>query len=523
MNKENSTNLDVFSSTHDPYWIISTSKTDYPPLNEDINVDVAIIGGGIVGITSAFLLKRKGLKVAILEANKIAHGTTGHTTAKITSQHNLIYDKTKRKMGDEKARQYAEANESAIHFIANLVKEKNIDCDFSWRPAYVYTQSDEYIEKIENEVKAASSLGIKASYLDKIPLPFEIKAAVRFDDQAQFHPLKYLFELTKEIPGDGCSIFEHTKVVDVDDNDNEKCVVLTNQDKKVTASKVIVASHFPCYDGLGMYFARMYAEKSYVLGIKAKEQFPEGMFITAEDPGRSLRSQKYNDGEIILVGGEHHKTGSEKTTNIHYENLGNFARETFDLESILFRWSTQDCMTIDSIPYAGYLTSRTSNVFVATGFGKWGMTNSTASAMILTDLITKGESPWEEVYSPSRFDISSVPKFASVNLDVASTLIGGKITPVPDDVKINNGEAKVIRKDGERVGAYRDENGKLHIVDITCTHLGCELVWNEAEKTWDCPCHGSRFGYDGENVEGPAFNHLKHQGEGTNKKDPNIF
>ncbi|KAJ49076.1 oxidoreductase, FAD dependent [Clostridium tetanomorphum DSM 665] len=523
MNNENLPNLDVFSSTHEPYWISSTSTIDCPILDDDINVDVAIIGGGIVGITSAFLLKRKGLKVAIIEANKIAHGTTGHTTAKITSQHDLIYDNMLRKIGEENAKQYAEANESAIHFIANLVREKNIDCDFSWRPAYIYTQSNEYVEKIENEVKAASSLGIKASYLDKVPLPFNIKAAVRFDDQAQFHPLKYLFTLAKEIPGDGSYIFEHTKVVDVDDNDNGHCVVLTNQDKKVSASKVIVASHFPCYDGLGMYFARMYAEKSYVLGVKVKEPFPEGMFITAEKSGHSLRSQKYNGSEIILVGGEPHKTGSEKNTNAHYKNLADFAKTTFDLENILFRWSTQDCMTVDNIPYIGYLTSKTSNIFVATGFGKWGMTNGTVSAMILTDLITKKESSWEEVYSPSRFDVSSFPKLASVNLNVASTLLKGKIIPVPNDAKINNGEAKVINVNGERVGAYRDENGKLHIVDITCTHLGCELVWNESEKTWDSLVVCSRFTYDGDNVEGPAFNHLRYQGEGPNKKDPNIF
>ena len=523
MNNENLSNLDVFSSTHEPYWISSASTIDYPILSDDINVDVAIIGGGIVGITSAFLLKRKGLKVAIIEANKIAHGTTGHTTAKITSQHNLIYDKIIRKMGEEKARQYAEANQAAIHFIANLVKEKNIDCDFCWRSAYVYTQSDEYIEKIENEVKAAFRLGIKAFYLDKAPLPFDTKASIRFDDQAQFHPLKYLFTLAKEIPGDGSYIFEHTKVVDVDANDSGNCIVLTNQSKKVSASKVIVASHFPCYDGLGMYFARIYAEKSYVLGVKVKKPFSDGMFITAEDPGRSLRSQKFNDSEIILVSGEHHKTGSEKNTNVHYENLADFAKTTFDLESILFRWSTQDCMTIDNIPYVGYLTSKHPNVLVATGFGKWGMTNSTASAMLLTDLITKGKSSWEGVYNPSRFDVSSLPKLASVNLNVASTLLRGKIMSVPDEVKINTGEAKVISIDGEKVGAYRDENGKLHIVDITCTHLGCELIWNEAEKTWDCPCHGSRFTYDGDNVEGPAFNPLRHQGEGSNKKDPNIF
>jgi len=515
-------NSDVFSSIHEPYWITSTERREYPALKEDTKIDVAIVGGGLVGITSAFLLKNKGLKVAVLEADKIAHGTTGHTTAKITSQHNLIYDKIISKFGEEKARQYAEANESAIHFIADLVKEKNIDCDFCWRPAYVYTQSEEYIEKIEKEVEAASSLGIKASYEDHIPLPFNIRAAIKFDNQAQFHPLKYLLSIAKEIPSDGSEIFENTKVVDI--KDGEKCTVITESGKRVTANKVIIASHFPCYDGRSMYFARLYAEKSYVLGVKIKEKFPEGMFITAEDPVHSLRSQKYGDGEIVLVGGGKHKTGSESKTNIHYKNLGDFARKSFDLQEVLYRWSTQDCMTVDDVPYVGYCASNTSNIFVATGFGKWGMTNSTAAAHILMDLITKGESPWSPVYNPSRFDIAaSGAKLVCENVDVAGELIKGKIAPAPKDAEINIGEAKVITVDGERVGAYRDEKGNLHMVDITCTHLGCELVWNEAEKTWDCPCHGSRFSYDGSNVEGPAFNTLKHRGEWPNKKDANIL
>ena len=518
---DNTNNLNVFSSTHEPYWIASVPKTDYPALADDINVDVAIIGGGIVGITSAFLLKSKGLNVAILEANKILHGTTGYTTAKLTSQHDLIYDNLISKFGEEKAKQYAEANETAIKMVADLVKEKNIDCDFSWQPAYIYTQADEYVKKIENEVDSAIRLGLKATFLDRLTLPFDIKAAVQFDKQAQFHPLKYLLALAKELPTDGSYIFEHTKVVDVEDK--EKCVVITNNGKRVSADKVIVASHFPCYDGLGMYFARMYAEKSYTIGIKIKDHFPKGMFANAENPGRSLRSQKFEDSEIILVNGDHHKTGSEKNTNVHYENLSNYAKDFFNVESILFRWSTQDCMTVDGIPYVGHLTSKTPNILVATGFNKWGMTNGTAASIILTDLIIKGENPWAPVYDPSRFDAGGIPKLVTTNLDVARNLIRGKLAPVPADVHINKGEAKVIKVDGEKVGAYRDEAGNLHVVDITCTHLGCELVWNEAEKTWDCPCHGSRFTYDGDNVEGPAFNRLNHQGEGPNKKDPNIF
>jgi len=520
---ENSNNnLEVFSCVHEPYWLDSIEKSDYPALNEDIIVDVAIIGGGIVGITSAFLLKDKGLKVAILEANRIMHGTTGHTTAKITSQHNLIYNNLIKKFGEEKARQYAEANEKAIHFIADLVNKKNIDCDFCWRPAFVYTQSEEYIEKIEKEVNAASKLGITASYLNNISLPFNVKAAIKFDNQAQFHPLKYLKVLADEIPGDGSHIFERTKIVDIEEGNI--CTLIANNGKKVKAPKVIIASHFPFYDGLGMYFARIYAEKSYVVAVKLKGKFPNGMFISSEEPGRSLRSQSYKDGEIVLVGGEHHKTGSEKNTNGHYETLAAFAKENFKVENILYRWSTQDCMTADGVPYVGNLTSKTNNIFVATGFGKWGMTNGTVSASILTDLIVKGNSPWSDIYDPSRFDIiASGTKLVKENLDVAEKLIGGKIAPVPKNIEVNKGEAMVVSINRDRIGAFRNDNGKLHMVDITCTHLGCELVWNEAEKTWDCPCHGSRFNYDGENVEGPAFNSLKKLGEGSNAKDPNIF
>lgn len=524
MYKEVIDNSDVFKSIPKSYWLVSFKREEYPKLESNIAVDVAIVGGGIVGITSALLLKDKGYKVAILEADRIFHGTTGHSTAKVTSQHNLIYDKLMREFGEIKAKQYAEANECAISFIANIIKERNIDCDFCRCPAYVFTQSEDYIDKIEKEVKAASSLGIKASYEDKPPLPFTVKAAVRFENQAQFHPARYMQALAKAIPGDGSYIFESTKVTDIHEDEKENCTVIVHNGCKISAHKVIIASHFPCYDGLGMYFARMYAEKSYVIALKLKESFQGGMFISAEEPGRSLRSQKCNEEELVLVGGEHHKTGSHTNTNIHYENLINFAKEIFEVESILYRWSTQDCMTIDGVPYVGYLTSKTKSILVATGFGKWGMTNGTAAAKLLTDLIVKGDSPWREVYNPSRFDIMiSGGKLISQNLDVAGKFIGGKLDPVPKEIKVDKGEAKIVSINGERIGVYCDEDGKYHCVDITCTHLGCELIWNEAEKTWDCPCHGSRFSYEGDNIEGPAFIPLKKLGEGSNEKDPNIF
>lgn len=495
--------IDLSRITPQSYWLDSTETPDYPVLKEDLQVDVAIIGGGMVGITAAYLLKQEGLKVAIVECDRILQGTTGHTTAKITSQHGLIYDKIKRQMGEEKARLYAESNEAAIQIIASLVTEKGIDCDFQWRPAYVYTQSDQYVKEIYREAETASSLGIKADYMTEIPLPFTIKGAVCFEGQAQFHPRKYLLQLAKEIPGEGSHIFQGTKAIDI--QEKESTIVYTENGSKITASKVIVASHYPFYDKPGLYFSRIYPERSYVLGVQIKDVFPEGMFITAEEPGRSLRSQSYNGGQLVLVGGEHHKTGHGKRTLGHYENLLKFAQETFQLERVLYRWSTHDCMTLDGVPYVGQLAPTTPNTYVATGFGKWGMTNSTMAAVLLKDLIVKGESPWSDVYHPSRFTPkASMGNFIVENADVAFNFIAGKIMPgaLVDELQPNEG--KVVQWEGQRVGAYRDQNGKLHLVDTTCTHLGCELAWNDAETTWDCPCHGSRFTCDGDIVEGPA-------------------
>lgn len=496
-----------FKKPPQSYWIASTNKTDYPALNEDIKVDIAIIGGGFVGISTAYMLGKEGLKIAIIEADRILQGTTGHTTAKITSQHGLIYNKIKSKMSEEFAKQYADANESAIRMIEKIAKENNIECDYVPQSAYDFTLRDGYVDKISDEVKVASSLGIKATYLEDIPLPFKIKAAVRFDNQAQFHPRKYLLPLAEKVARNGTLIFEQSRVVNIEDDGGY--TLITNQGKKVTSNKVIIASHYPCYNKHGLYFTRIYNERSYIITIKAKEKFPGGMYITAEEPGRSLRYQTSEDGELILIGGEHHKTGQGEDTVKHYEALIDYANETFTVEDIPYRWSTQDCMTLDDIPYVGHFTSDTPNLYVATGFGKWGMTNSTASSMILRDLIIDGKSPWQDVYSPSRQTIKASAKtFVVENLNVAKELIKGKITSLPEDIDIEPDEGKLIEAEGQKAGAYRDKQGTLHVVNSTCTHMGCELCWNSAEKSWDCPCHGSRFTYEGDIIEGPAVKPL---------------
>lgn len=490
------------------YWLASTATTDYPTLDEDLEVDIAIVGGGMVGILTAHLLKKEGLKVAILEANRIVQGTTAHTTAKITSQHELIYNKLKNQLGEELAKQYAEANESAIRQIKKIAEDNKIDCDYVSQSAFIYTQQDEYVQKISDEVKAASSLGIKASYVEEIPFPLEIKAAVRFDDQAQFHPRKLLLALAKEIPNDGSHIFEQSRVVDLEEGDNY--TVITDQGKKVTAKKVIIASHYPFYNKQGLYFSRIYPERSYIVAIRAKEKYPGGMYINAEDPARSLRAQSSEEGELIFVVGNHHKTGQGEDTRQHYETLVDFAHEIFTVEDIPYRWSTQDCMTLDGLPYVGHFTADTPNLYIATGFGKWGMTNSMVSAMLLKDLIVKEESPWQDVYNPSRKTIlASAKNFIVENLNVGGELLSGKLAPLPKDVDLKPGEGKVVENEGERVGAYKDEEGKVHLVNTTCTHMGCEVNWNSAERSWDCPCHGSRFSPEGDIIEGPALEPLQ--------------
>jgi len=504
-----STNLEKnFNKPPQSYWMASIKRSDYPVLENDIKVDIAIVGGGIAGITTAYMLKKQGVDAVILEADRILQGTTGHTTAKITSQHELIYSKIKKYMGEELAKQYADANETAIKTIEKIICENNIECDYVPQSAYVFTQDDKYLEQINAEVETASSLGIKASFVEEIPFSIPIKGAVRFDDQAQFHPLKFLHPLAKKLEDDGVRIFEQSRVVDIEEDGNY--ILITNRSKKVTAEKVIIASHYPFYNKHGLYFGRLYTDRSYVLAIKAKEKYPGGMYINIEEPARSIRSLKTDQGELILVGGDHHKTGQGEDTVLHYEALKEFANSIFTVEDYPYRWSTQDFMTLDSVPYVGHFTSKTPNLYIATGFGKWGMTNSIAAASILSDLIVKGDSPWKDVYNPSRQTIvASTKNFVVENLNVAKELIGGKILPAPSDADIKPGEGKVIEINGKKAGAYRDEQGTLHVVDTTCTHMGCELSWNSAEKTWDCPCHGSRFTYEGDIVEGPTVSPLK--------------
>jgi glycine/D-amino acid oxidase-like deaminating enzyme/nitrite reductase/ring-hydroxylating ferredoxin subunit len=467
------------------YWIATTPESSYPALPGDIRVDVAILGGGIVGITSALLLKQAGVSVAVVEADRIIKGTTGYTTAKITSQHDLIYDRLISKLGREKAKQYADSNQAALEKIEYIVRSWDIPCDFSHKPAYVYAGSEDSAQSILDEVGAARSLGLPASFEGNPPLPFETFGSVRFDNQAQFHPRKYLSAVAREIEGDGCYIFEKTRALGIEGGDP---VVIKTDKGTVRADNVIQATHYPIVDYPGGELSRKLSQSmSYVLGVRIEEPFPDGMFINAEKPGRSLRSQPAEGGELVLVVGDGHPTGNGKNTSEHYKHLEDWARSIYKVRSIDYHWSTEDVMPDDGVPLIGRITPDSEHSYIATGFRKWGMTTGTAAAIILTDTILGSDNPWREVYDPSR----SKP--------------GEPFSIQEETSRLAPGQGTFIEKGEEKVAAYRDPQGVLYNLNPSCRHMGCPVSWNDAEKTWDCPCHGSRYNARGEVIQSPAI------------------
>ncbi|HEY0005392.1 MAG TPA: FAD-dependent oxidoreductase [Pyrinomonadaceae bacterium] len=502
-------------------WIATTPETSFPRMAGDISVDVAVLGGGICGIATAFQLKQSGMTVAVIEADRVVKSVTGNTTAKITSLHALIYDYLVKQFGEDGARVYAEAQQAAIERIAAIVQEYSLDCDFRRTDAYTYTELEEELDNIKAEVEAATRLGLPASFVESTPLPFPVKGAVKFTGQAQFHPRKYLLALVEKIPGDGSFVFEQTRAFDI--KDEEPCRVETSGGT-ITAKSVVLATHFPYYDP-NIYFAAMHPGRSYVLGCRLNGPVPEGMYISAdEEDMHSFRANPTEDGGAIwMVGGEKHKTGQGGPTEDRYKRLELYARSRFDIRSIEYRWSTQDNNTVDRVPYIGKLSSASKHLYVATGFGGWGMTNSHVAAILLTDMILARENPWGELFDPSRFKpVTSAKDFIKENLNVAKEFMADRIkTPELDEtVALATGAGEVVEWKGERVALYKDDDGHLFACSAVCTHMGCLVHWNGAERSWDCPCHGSRFNYDGQVIQGPANKDLKPKQLRTEDDEP---
>jgi len=460
-------------------------------LSGDMSADVVVIGAGMAGILCATLLRQKGAHVVVLEADRIGLGVTGNTTAKITSQHRLIYARLIEEFGRKKALMYAQANEKAIGRFAELIEQKQIECDFERKDAYVYTLRD--MNALREELTAALELGIDAELTHSVPLPFEVEGALRFKNQAQFHPLKFVKALMREL-----TIFEQTMVKDIEGN------TAVTQTGRVTGKHIIMTTHFPFINRPGYYFMRMHQQRSYVVALKHAETYP-GMYIDEDERGLSFR----NYGELLLFGGGGHRTGEAHGSS--YEMLKERAKEFYPASKVKYEWSAQDCMSMDEIPYIGEFSPETPDVYVATGFNKWGMTSSMVTAMVLSERLTGGSDGFGEVFSPGRFNLGA----SAVNLikDGAHTVAGltQNLSLTFKDIEdIERGQAGIVEYDGRKMGAYRDEDGEIHLVDVRCPHLGCQLAWNPDERSWDCPCHGSRFDYRGRLINGPAMEGITH-------------
>lgn len=492
---------------HEPLWIETTNETEYGAPGDGIEVDVVVLGGGIVGITTATKLRDAGKSVAVVERDRILKGVTGHTTAKLTALHGLIYSHLLEHFGEEKARQYATANQTAIDDVESTVTDQDIDCDFERTPAYTYTESSDNRHWIEDEVDAAQRLDLPASFHESTDLPFEIDAAVRLDDQAQFHPRKYLLALAEELPSDDSYVFEETTATDIEDGD--PCEVSTDRGS-ITADNVVVATHFPVFDR-ARYYERLYPKRSYVLAIRLQNDVPKGMYYKPEDPYFSVRPHPAGEDSMVLVGGQNHRTGHSDSTVDRYRKLEREAFDRLNVESVEYRWSTQDFVSIDRVPFIGRLGPQSENVYTATGFGGWGMTNGVVAGMVLSDLIVDGQSEWEDVYQPMRFnEDASANAFRHHNEhDVKHYLEDYTDHPQPGDVEsVEPGDGAVLDLDEGVTAVYRDEDGETHSVSAICSHMGCLVHWNDGERSWDCPCHGSRFDCDGSVLNGPANNSL---------------
>ena len=430
----------------DSLWKQTSAQGGFERLQQDIKTDVLVIGGGIAGVLCAYMLHHAGIACVLVEANTVGSGITGGTTAKITCQHSLLYDKLIRRLGLEQAGQYLAANRAALTRYRDLCAA--IDCDFEEKDSFVYSLENRV--KIEREIRALEALGMPAEFTDQLPLPFPVAGAARLAGQAQFHPLKFILAISK-----GLHIYEHTVVRELIGT-----TAITDHGK-IRAKKIVVATHFPFLNRHGSYFLKLYQHRSYVIALE-KAPNVGGMYVDEAQKGLSFR----NYGDLLLIGGGDHRTGK---AGGNWRELRNIAQRHYPHVEEAFHWAAQDCMSLDGVPYIGSYSARTDNLYVAAGFNKWGMTASMVSATLLSELIQGRKPPYADVFSPSRTVLH--PQLAVNGVETAVSLL----TPtVP-----------------------------------RCPHLGCALKWNPYERTWDCPCHGSRFTEQGELIDNPAVKNLK--------------
>ncbi|MFI9722065.1 FAD-dependent oxidoreductase [Streptomyces sp. NPDC052396] len=495
------------------YWMSASEATDYPPLAADAHpeTDVVVIGGGFAGLSTAWELARAGRSVVLLEADRIAAGVSGHTTAKVTALHTLVYAELRRTRGPEGARLYARSQQEAVERVREVAGLLEVDCELERRPALTYVTEPAGRAVLREEANAAAQAGLPASYVVETGLPFPVQGAVRVEDQAQFHPRKYLLALARDLVARGGAVYERTRVTGL--SEGEPCRVTAENGGRVTARDVVVATHYPVFDR-ALLFARLSPRRELVVAAPIEaDRDPQGMFITREDGVRSVRTAPWRDGRrLLIVTGEHFLPGTADVAE-RFGRLAGWAREHFPGIEIRHHWATQDIDSTDTVPLVGPFHPRARHTYVATGFGGWGISGGVMAGRLLTDLIAGHRPPWADLYDPRRLwsALREAPAFLEHQASVVRHFVGDRLRPAPADSAedIAPGSGAVVRVGGRRCAVYRDEDGRAHAVSARCTHLGCLVAFNAAERAWECPCHGSRFGLDGTVLQGPAVRPLE--------------
>jgi glycine/D-amino acid oxidase-like deaminating enzyme/nitrite reductase/ring-hydroxylating ferredoxin subunit len=494
----------VTTTANESLWLQGTERGKYPAAEGEVLCEVAVVGGGITGLTTALLLKHLGVRVALIEAGTIGAGVSGNNTAKVTALQATTYSTIRNRHGDDAAADYASASAAGVEKVAELAATEEIDCDLQRRPAYTYAIDESEVAAVRKEAEAAAAAGLPVVLDDGggLGVPFPVHGAVRLDNQVLLHPGKYTQGLAAALDGDGCLIFENSRVLHVDSGKQYRLRTSTGT---VVAQQVVIATHYPILDR-GLFFARLEPTRAYCVAARLRTGSPpHGLGISAGNPSWSLGSA----GDLLVLCGQSHPTG-RRDIGRPYQRLADFAHRHWDIEQITHRWSAQDPSSYDRLPMIGSYLPGSTGLHVATGFMKWGLSTGTFAAMILADLIAGKENPWAHRFSPHRLSVRSAPTLARMNLKVAADLVGDRLRPAdagtPQDVA--PGQARVVRDGRGKTGVYRDMDGTLHAVSLRCTHLGCLLRFNDAEHSWDCPCHGSRFDVDGTVLEGPASRSL---------------
>lgn len=481
-------------------WAATGGAATYPSLDMDaaasLDVDVAVIGGGIAGLTAALALKRAGRTVAVLEAARVGTGVTGNTTGKVTSLHRLAYSELAARHGVGTAATYGQANEAAIEHIADVVAAEGIDCGFRRVANYTYAESGPALALVREEAALARRLGLPASFTDDVPLPFAVRGAVRFDGQAQIHALRYVQGLARAVDGDGSFVFEESPATGF--RDGSPAVVDTER-ASVRARDIIVATNLPFGDN-GLFAGRCYAHRSYIVAGRSASPPLDATFVSVDEPMRSILTVDVEGTSYVLAGGEGHPATESVDSAERYGRLAAFARDRLDAREIEFRWSTQDAMPADGLPYVGLMAPESRHVHVITGLRKWGLTNGTAAALILRDTLCGTGNAWAAVFDSTRGGgaTRAVPAHPAEGARPAGDA----------PAEVAPGEGKVVDVRGAKTAVYVSPAGDVQAVSAICTHLGCTVEFNPADVTWDCPCHGSRFSTDGTVIQGPATRNL---------------